>query len=308
MNSNKIVITAALSGGVTRKGEGRGMTPYIPISPDELAADAKRCYDAGASVVHVHARDPKTQTTWAHGQGKENVETFREISGKIKAKCPEIIVNFSTGGGMGQDLHERLAPVVEVKPEFASYTSGSMNFAMYSKTDKRFLFDIAGAMTYGEMMWYANSFRESNTKPECEIYCHSQLANIKTLEEYFVKPINLQFVMGMPGQVTPATPNNLIRLYETAQEMFGNDITCSVCVAGLEQWKIITQGAILGMENIRTGMEDNIYMEPGVLAKSNAEMVEKAVMLARGVGREVATVEETRKILGITEMKEIPKK
>ena len=135
-------------------------------------------------------------------------------------------------------------------------------------------------------------------KPECEIYCHGMLNNIKIVERtgYFKTPIHMQFVMGMPGQVTPATPGNLMYLLESAKEMF-DSFTWSVCAVGLDQWPIITLGAILGAQNIRTGMEDNMYMGPGVLAKSHGEMVDKTVMLARGVGREIASVEESREIL-----------
>jgi uncharacterized protein (DUF849 family) len=290
---DKLAITVALIGGITRKGEGRGMTPYAPITPDELAEEAKRCYEAGAAIAHIHARDPKTQMP------TPDVDIYREIVEKTKSKCP-ILINITTGGGVGQTLDERLAPVPALKPDMASYTSGSLSYGMFSKSEGKFIYDVAQGLPFHEMVRYAKTMLENGVKPELEIYCHAMLNNIKIIEagEVFKKPIHMQFVLGMPGQVTPSTPKNLIHLVDSAKEMF-DSFTWSVCAVGLEQWPMITLGAILGAQNIRTGMEDNLYLEPGVLAKSNAEMVEKAVRLAQGVGRPIATVEETRKILHI---------
>lgn len=296
---SKVIVTVALVGALTQKGEGRGKTPYAPITPDEMAEEAKRAYDAGASVVHIHARDPKTGQTYETGQSEENVECFREIVEKIRAKCP-MIINITTGGGRGQTLEERLAPVPAIKPEMASFTSGVLNYGMYSRTEEKFIHDYSTPLFFKDMLEYARVFRENGTKPELEIYNHGMLNNIKIMDQpgVFEKPLHLQFVMGMPGQVTPATPRNLIRIVDSANEMFDN-FTWSVAVAGIAQWRIITMAAVLGAPNIRTGLEDNLYMEAGVLAKSNGEMVEKAVSLARGVGREIASVEEAREILGL---------
>lgn len=288
---NKINICVALAGTVTRRGEGRGMTPYVPITPDEMAEDAKRCYDAGASIVHIHARDPKTGLSYGPKEFQENTDTFKEIVTKIQAKCP-IIINITTGGHIEQTLEQKLAPVSEIKPEMASFTSGSYTYGMFSKSENRFVADFAVPYTFSDMLLYANEMREKKVKPECEIYNQAMLNNIKIMEHAFKPPIQLQFVMGVPGQVTSPTPRNLIRLVDTANDMF-ESYTWSVCVAGIKQWPIITLGAILGAQTIRVGLEDNIYLEPGVLG-TNAQMVEKAVKLARGVGREIASVEEAR--------------
>ena len=291
--AKKVAITVALAGAMTQKGEGKGMTPYLPITPDEMAEEAKRCYEAGAAIVHIHARDPKT------GQATADLNIYREIVEKTRAKCP-ILINITTGGGVDQSQDERLAPIPALKPDMASYTSGSLSYGMYSKSQQSFIYDIALALPYRELLRFAKTMLENGTKPECEIYCHSMLNNIRIVEQssLFKKPIHMQFVMGMPGQVTPATAKNLIYLLDSAKEMF-DSMTWSVCAVGLDQWPMITLGAILGAENIRTGMEDNIYLDEGVLAKSNAEMVAKAVQLAQGVGRQIATVEETREILSI---------
>lgn len=290
----KVAITVALNGGLTRKGEGRGMTPYVPITPDEVALEAERAYNAGASIVHIHARDPKTQMpTCDLGIYKETIE-------KIKDRCP-VLINITTGGGIGQSLEERLAPVPALKPDMASYTAGSISFGMYSKTDEKFIYDIAFPLTFEELFHFARTMQENGVKPECEIYQNAMLNNVKIVQDagYFDGPIHMQFVLGMPGQVTPSSPRNLVDLVDAAKRMF-SAMTWSVCAVGLDQWPMITLGAILGAQNIRTGMEDNMYMEPGVLATSNAQMVEKTVSLATGVGREIATVEETRELMQIS--------
>lgn len=293
----KVVVTVALSGAVTRKGTERGMSPYVPITPDEIAEETKRCFDAGAGVVHLHARDPKTGITYLGGQGEENVNCFREMVEKIRAKCP-IIINITTGGGAGQSIEEKLMPVKAIRPEMASFTAGMMCYGMFSRSQNKFLMDSKSGLNFSEMLLHADVMREHNVKPELEIYNHAMLNNIKIIEHAFVKPLHIQFVMGMPGQITPAVPKYLVFLTDTAQDMFDR-FTWGVAVAGIKQWPVIAAAAAMGAQNIRTGLEDNIYIEEGVLAKSNAEMVEKAVSLAKGVGREIASPDEARKILNL---------
>ena len=295
---DKIILTAALTGGINMKGDGPGQTPYIPISADEMAADAKRCFDAGASVIHLHSRNAETGMFYFGGQGAENLEAYKQIVTRVREAAPEAIINISTGGSPGQTLEDRLMPVPELKPEMASYTPGALTFGMYSKTHKQFIYDVTQPLTFADMMLFADTFSENGTKPEIELYCASMLNNIKIIETAFVAPLHLQLVMGLSGQCTPATPRNLVRVFDTAREMFP-DSTCSVAAVGLAQWPVITQAAILGFENIRVGLEDNLYVKEGVLA-SNAEMVEKAVKLAEGIGREIATVDEARKMLSLS--------
>lgn len=294
----KVVVTCALVGAFTQRGTSKGANPNAPITPDQMAEEAKRAYDAGAAVVHIHARDPKTGQTFLPGQNEENVKCFGEIIEKIKAKCPDMIINVTTGGGIGQPPEERLAPVRAFKPDMASFTSGSFSFGMFSRSENKFVLEEVKSESFPSMLLFADVFREAKTKPECEIYDLAMLNNIKTIEHSFEKPIHLQFVMGIPGQVTPARPRNLIALYDEARETF-DSFTWGVAVAGFQQWKMITMAAILDADNIRTGMEDNLYIEEGVLASSNGQMVEKAVRLARGVGREIATPDEACKILNI---------
>ncbi len=294
---DKIIITAALTGGINMKGNGPGQTPHIPITADEMAADARRCYDAGATVIHLHSRNPDNGMFYVAGQGKENLEAYRQIVTKVRAACPKAIINISTGGSPGQTLEDRLMPVPELKPEMASYTPGALTFGMYSRTHQQFIYDVTQPLTFKDMKHFADTFAEHDTKPEIEAYCASMLNNIKIIETAFKAPIHFNIVMGLSGQCTPATPKNLARVYETAREMFPTG-TCSVCAVGLGQWAVITQGAILGLENIRVGLEDNLYLKEGVLG-TNAQMVEKAVMLAEGVGRQIATADEARQMLSL---------
>lgn len=294
--SDKVNICVALAGSITRKGEGRGMTPYIPITPDEMAEDAKQCYDAGASIIHIHTRNPETGGAYGPDESQENIDCFQEIKDKIKAKCP-VIINMTTGGAPGQTLEQRIAPVSVVKPEMASYTSGSLSYGMFSKSADKFVMDLAIPTTFSELLSVADLMRENNVKPECEVYCQGQLNNLKIIEHAFVKPIQLQFVLGLPGQVTPATPKDLIRILDSARELF-DDFTWSVCAAGFVEWQLLALGVMLGAQTVRVGLEDNMYLEPGVYG-TNAQMVEKAVRMARDLGREPATVDETKQILGI---------
>jgi len=295
--SDKINICVALTGSVTRKGKDRGMTPYIPITPDEIAEDAKRCYDAGASIVHIHTRNSETGGAFGPDESQENVDTFQEISDKIKEKCP-VIINLTTGGAPGQTLEQKVAPVSVVKPEMASYTSGSLSYGMFSKSANKFVMDLAIPMTFSELLSVADEMRENNVKPECEVYCQGQLNNIKIIEHAFENPIQLQFVMGLPGQITPATPKDLIRMVDSANELFDN-FTWSVCAAGFAEWKLMMLGAMLDAQTVRVGLEDNLYLSPGELG-TNAQMVEKAVRMVKEIGREPTTPDEARKILSIS--------
>lgn len=294
--SDKINICVAVTGTVTRRGEGRGMSPYVPLSPDEIAEDAKRCYDAGASIVHIHTRNPETGGIYGPDQVEENTNAFKEIHEKIQEKCP-IIINLTTGGHASQTLKQKVSPVWVVKPEMASYTSGSLSYGMFSKTENKFVMDLTVSMLFSEMLWVADVMRDNNVKPECEIYDRGMLNNIKILEHAFKKPIQFQFVMGMPGQVTPATPKDLIRIVDAAKEQF-DSFTWSVCAAGFAEWQMVSMAAMLGAQTVRVGLEDNLYVETGVLG-SNAQMVEKAIRMVRDVGREPASVDEARKSLGL---------
>jgi 3-keto-5-aminohexanoate cleavage enzyme len=287
----KLFVTAALTGAFTRKGEGKGASPFLPITPDEIAKEAKRCVDAGASILHIHARDPETTAP------TPDLNIYQEISDKVRAVCDAPIC-FTTGGSLDQTLAERLAVVPTCRPEIASYTGGILLYGMYNKVVGDWALDVVPPMSYHDMTEFARVMEESNVIPEIEIYGQSQFENIKKVMDtgYLKPPLHFQIVMGMPGQVTAATPHNLMHMVDTIKREFPADSTWSSCVAGAAQWPICTMAAILGADGVRTGMEDNLYVEKGRLAKSNSELVENLVTLCRGVGREIATVDDTREM------------
>lgn len=289
---DKLVITCAVTGSLSQRGEGRGQSPYLPVTPDEIAAESRRAFEAGAAVLHLHARDPVT------GAPTADLEIFAEVVEKVRAACPGAIVNCTTGGGIGMTDEERIAIVPRVKPDMASFNMGSMTYGVYNPAAKKWVLDYPWMNSFQSMSTFGRVMRENGTKPELEIYDTAMLNNAQLLCEAGVleKPLHFQFVMGLPGQVIPATARNLLHLAETAR-LLDPGCTFSACAAGRAQFPIVTVAAILGAANIRTGMEDNIHLAQGVLARSNGELVEKTVRLATDVGREVATVREARAIL-----------
>ncbi len=291
--SNKIAITVAITGSLSQKGEGKGQTPYLPVTPDELAEETKRSFDAGASLVHIHVRDPQT------GAPSSDINLYKETVQKIKDKCG-IIINTTTGGGMGMSDEERIAVVSEVKPEMASLNCGSLTYGIYGGEPGKWLLDYPWANSFKSMEFYARTMKENNCKPELEIYDNAMLSVVKILVQAGAidPPPHFQFVMGLPGQVVEPTPKALLHLAETVRDNF-DKATFSVCAAGRFEFPMITMGAIIGAANVRVGLEDNIYLSHGELAKSNADLVEKAVKLVEGVGRPVANVDEARQLLNL---------
>jgi len=296
----KRIITAAITGGIHTPT----MSPYLPITPKQIADEAVRAWDAGAAIAHIHVRDPKT------GKPTSSLDLFREVITEVKSRC-DIIICITTGGSPGMKIEERVAVVPEFKPELASLNFGSMNFALFpvAKKFKEFKFPWEGEFlrwtedfifpnTFKTLRQVTGYFKENGTKPELEVYDVGMLNNVVFMLQngHIEKPVYLQFVMGILGGI-PATMENLIFLYKTAHESIG-DFEWSVCVAGRQQMKLCTTALMMG-GNARVGLEDNLYLEKGRLAKSNAEQVEKIIRIARELGIQPATPEEARKILGL---------
>lgn len=296
----KAIITAAITGSIHTPG----MTPYLPITPKEIADEAVRAYEAGAAICHIHGRDPHT------GRPSPNINILREIITSIKSRC-DMVICVTTGGGLGMTVEERVRPVSVFKPELASFNAGSMNFALFHTLQKykNFKFDwekqylaitedLIFPNTFKSMREFASIFNENATKPEFEIYDAAMVNNVAFLIEsgQIKKPVYIQFVMGVLGGITPS-PENLRFLVDYSKRLIG-DFEFSVCVAGRAQFAMCTQALLLG-GNCRVGLEDNLYIDKGKLAKSNAEQVEKIVRIARELGIEPASSEEARKILGL---------
>lgn len=304
---DKIIVTAALTGAIHTPT----MSPYLPITPAEIAADARRARDAGAAVVHVHARDPET------GQPSADSALFGEILSKIRSSCDAVVCT-TTGGGFGQTVEQRVSVVKTYSPELASLNAGSLNFALHPVLDKvnefkyewesQFLSlseDHIFPNTFKTLREFSQFFGEQDTKPEFEVYDVGMLNNLAFLIEHakIKKPIYLQFVLGILGGL-PATVNNLVFLRNSAREALGDNFVWSVCAAGRAQFKMCNAALLMGGFT-RVGLEDNLYLEKGVMAKSSGEQVEKIVRIAREHGIEPATPDEAREILNLKGLEKV---
>jgi len=267
----KLIITVALTGAeVTREH-----TPHLPITPQEIADAAYEAWQAGASIAHIHVRD-------AEGRPSQDGELYRQALELIREKC-DIIVQPSTGGAVGMTPEERLQPVY-LRPEMATLTVGTVNFG-----------DDVFMNTPKDIEIYARTMQEHGVKPELEIFEVGMITNALRLlkKGLFSEPLHFDFVMGVPGAIA-GTPENLLHLIKQIPE----GSTWSVAGVGRAQLPLGTMAILLG-GHVRVGFEDNIYYEKGVLATSNAQFVERIVRLAKELGREVATPNEARNILGL---------
>jgi len=296
----KAVITAAITGSIHTPT----MSDYLPITPKQIADEAVRSCEAGAAVCHIHARNPET------GMPVPDLDLMKEIITSIKSRC-NMVVCITTGGGFGMTLEQRVAPVDLYKPELASFNAGSINFALFPviprfkewkfEWEKQYLGyteDFIFPNTFKSMREYCAKFSETGTKPEFEIYDSGMVNNVAFLIQagYVKKPVYIQFVMGVLGGITPSS-ENLLFLVDYAKKLIG-DFEFSVCVAGRAQFPICTQSLLIG-GNVRVGLEDNLYLEKGRMAKSNAEQVAKIVRMAGELGIDPATPDEARSILGL---------
>ncbi|MDI6915811.1 MAG: 3-keto-5-aminohexanoate cleavage protein [Desulfitobacteriaceae bacterium] len=294
----KRIITAAITGSIHVPSQ----SPYLPYHPEDIIQEAVNAYEAGAAVVHIHARDPQT------GRPSADIELFRSIAQGIKRRCP-VVQCITTGGGLGMSLSERISVVPELRPELASLNTGSINFVLYPMADKikEFQFDwehpyllqtedLIFANTYKAIQFFGNKMKEFGTQPELEVYDVGHINNIRFFVEKGVlkKPVYIQFVLGILGGI-PATSENLQFLLKTAKEQLG-EFNWSVAAAGKAQMSMGTAGLLLG-GNVRVGLEDSLYLEKGRKAVSNADQVKKIKAIAESLGIETATPDEAREIL-----------
>jgi len=301
----KVIVTAAITGSIHTPS----MSPYLPITPDQIADNAIGAYEAGASMVHVHVRNPKT------GQPSSDVELYRQVLTKIKSKC-DVIVGVTTGGGLGTStVEQRLKVITELKPEIASFNAGSVNIGLHEIPDqgriKEWKFDweepylrgtedVVFAYTFKTMKQYAQIFAECGTKPEAEIWDSGFIGNVHYLWEkgYLkTKPVWMTFVLGALGGMPPA-PQTLMYLYETAKRYFGDSFAWQVLGTGRYQFSLCAMALAMG-GNVRVGMEDSLYAGKGSLAQSNAEQVAKIARIIRELSIDIATPAEAREILGL---------
>ncbi len=298
--SGKAIITAALTGAIHTPS----MSPYLPITPEQLIEEATAVWEAGAAVAHLHVRDPET------GAPNADQRLFREIAAEVKKRC-DIILCVTTGGRLGEPVENRVRVVSTLKPELASLNAGSLNFALFHVVDRiqEWKFDwekpylentedFIFPNTFKTMREFLALFTAAGTKPEFEIYDVGMINNLAYLIRSGVvaPPLYLQFVLGILGGI-PASLENLQFLVEAARKAIG-DFQFSVCAAGRSQFPMCTHSLLMG-GHARVGLEDNLYLEKGVLARSSAEQVAKIVRIARELGIEPATSNEARKILNL---------
>jgi uncharacterized protein (DUF849 family) len=260
--------------------------------------------EAGAAAVHIHARDPKT------GEPSSDLGLMREIVSGIKARC-DVIVCITTGASQMMTTAERLAPIPLFKPELASCNAGSINFVLAGLVpqlkpdgpawERKYLEgtrDNVFTNTYLGMEKYIRTMQENGTRPEFEVYDAGMINNIAYFKNngLLQEPIYIQFVLGIQGGM-PATVDNLVFLRNTAEKLLGS-FNWSAAAAGKNQFPNAAAAIAMG-GNVRVGLEDNLYIRPGVLAASNAEQIRAAVQLAGILGREIATPAEAREILGL---------
>ena len=285
---DKLIVTAALTGAQ----QGKEANPNLPEQPDEIIRQAVECWRAGAAIVHLHARDER-------GKATSDVRVFRRIVEGIRAAGCDVVINLTTGGAIaGLPLRERIAVVPELKPEIASFSVGAAMVGRYDAEQKRWARDFTMPISYTDMETIARTMLDNGVRPELEVYDAGMLNNAAILREqgWLADPLWINFVMGIPGQVTTTTPKNLLHL---AESLPPKAMWLVSAIGGRAHWPMAAMALALG-GHVRTGLEDNVYIERGVLASGNAQMVEKMVRLAREIGREVATAEETREILRIS--------
>lgn len=282
MSTPKTVITAALTGVLAT----REQCPAIPYTPEEIAEEARRSVEAGAAIVHIHARQPD-------GQPAYDVETYGRIKQEVEARC-DVIINFSTGA-IGIPIEDRVAHVRELKPDMAALNMGSMNYAIYSGKHKRFYHDHVFANPFKDIVYLLERMNEAGTKPELECFDSGHIGNTAPLLDMGVlkPPLQFSLIMGVLGGI-PATTENLVH----QKNSLPPGSTWQVIGISLAQWPLVAAAITLG-GNVRVGLEDNFYLRPGEMACSNGELVAKAAHLIHEVGGDVASVEEAREILNL---------
>jgi uncharacterized protein (DUF849 family) len=296
----KVIITCAVTGSVHTPT----MTPFLPITPDQIAQESVAAAEAGASIIHLHARDPKD------GRPTPNAEVFMQFLPRIKQSC-DAVINITTGGSLGMTIEDRLAAPLRAKPELCSLNMGSMNFGIFHVTDKikewkydweqayvEKTKDLIVSNTFNQIERFIRELGEGcGTRFECECY---DVGHLYTLAHFLDRklltpPLFVQTIFGVLGGIG-THPDDLAHMRRTADRLFGSDYQWSILAAGRHQINLATLGAVMG-GNVRVGLEDSIYLGPGKLAKSNAEQVTKIRRILEELSLEIATPAEARQML-----------
>jgi uncharacterized protein (DUF849 family) len=299
--TRKVIVTCAITGSIHVPSQ----TPYLPITPDQIAANAIGAAREGATILHLHARNPET------GQPTPDPEVFLQFLPRIKENT-DAVINITTGGAQTMTIDERLAGPLRMKPEMCSLNMGSMNFGLYPMASriKEFKYDWEpGYLEMSRGHIFRNTFADierlletmgaHGTRFEFECYDVGHLYNLAHFLDrgLMQPPLFVQTIFGILGGIG-TDPEDLLHMKRTADRLLGNDYIWSILGAGRHQFNLITMGAIMG-GNVRTGMEDNIYLGKGELAQSNADLVAKTVRILRELSLEPATPDEARTMLGL---------
>lgn len=286
-DQDKVVVTCAVTGVLAN----RKQCAAIPYTPVEIAEECKRAYDAGAAVVHIHARNDDGSPTF-------EPKVFAAIKEEVRARCP-IILNFSTGT-IGDDIKQQVEILETLKPEIAALNMGTMNYSKYSKSQKKFVFDMVFPNKYAKIVGLLEAMNRAGVKPELECFDTGHTNGTWPLFDMGVlnTPVQFSFIVGVLGGI-PISVESLQLQRQIAQTILPNGgFDWEVIGISHGHWRMLASALVLG-GNIRTGLEDHLYLPNGEMASSNGALVDQACALARATGREPATVEEARKLLGL---------
>ena len=299
-NNHKIIISCAITGSVHTPS----MSEYLPITPSQIVESGVAAAEAGAAILHLHARDPK------NGKPSSDPALFEQICPAL-ARRTNAVLNITTGGSTRMTIEERVAYAAKVKPEMCSLNMGSMNFSLHPVAERitEWRYDweqqyIEGSKnvvfknTFADIEYVFRALGEGGTQFELECYDVGHLYNLAYfVERKIIKPpLFIQGVFGILGGIGP-DPENVFAMRSTADRLFGRDTyQMSVLGAGRHQMSVVTTGALLGT-NVRVGLEDSLYLGPGNKAKSNAEQVRKIRAILENLSLEIATPDEAREML-----------
>ena len=286
--ADPVVISCSISGVIAN----REQCPAIPYTPEEYAAEARRAVDEGASQIHIHARKPD-------GTPSYEVEDFRAITETILAEVGDVIINYSTGA-IGIPIEKRLEYLRELRPDVAALNMSSMNYAKYSSRRKDFVFKAVFENSFDTIIEFLTVMKELGIKPEHECFDAGHVANLDPLIDMGLlerTPLQISLVMGVNGGIRP-TPRNVAFMSEQIPGGAEGENQWQVIGISRDQWKLLGTSLVLG-GNVRAGVEDNLYLPNGDMARSNGDLIAKARQMAEDVGRRAASVAEARELLGV---------